>query len=117
MDELTPRVKLWLEKDGQLVFSEYRARLLRLIKETGSLAEAAQAMSLSYRRAWGKLREIETNLGEPLVHSARGGGGGGRSGLTARGERMLMEFEALAEKTRQAAGAERDSTQDERERR
>ena len=60
---MEPRAKVWVEKDGKLVLSDYRVRLLRLIDETGSLADAAKAMGLSYRRAWGKVKEIERNLG------------------------------------------------------
>ena len=33
--------------------------LLRAIEETGSIARAAQAVSLSYRYAWGLLRDAE----------------------------------------------------------
>ena len=56
LTRMEPHSKLWLEKDGKLALSDYRVRLLRLIDETGSLSEAAAAMQLSYRRAWGKLR-------------------------------------------------------------
>ena len=90
---MRPRSKLWIEKDGKLALSDYRVRLLRLIDETGSLAEAAAAMQLSYRRAWGKLREIEQNLGVKLVETAVGGAGGGGSRLTAEGRRMIERFE------------------------
>jgi molybdate transport system regulatory protein len=88
-----PRVKLWVEKDGKLALSAYRVRLLRLIDETGSLAEAAERMGLSYRRAWGKLREIESNLGLKLVASEAGGAGGGGSRLTEDGRRLIEIFE------------------------
>lgn len=94
MRRLEARVKLWWEKDGKLVFSDYRAELLRAIRDTGSLAEAAGQLGLSYRRAWGKIREIEDNLGESLVESRRGGASGGRSRLTPLGESLLAEFEA-----------------------
>ena len=90
--DLEPRIKLWVEKDGLLVLSDYRAQLLRHIAETGSLAEAAERMGLSYRRAWGKIREIERNLGVELVHSEAGGAGGGGSRLTREGERLLALF-------------------------
>ncbi len=75
-------MKLWLEADGKLVMSDYRVRLLEAIAETGSLAKAAESMRLSYRRAWGKLKELEENLGYPLVESASGGESGGGSSLT-----------------------------------
>ena len=89
---LEPRIKLWVEKDGLLVLSDYRARLLQHIAETGSLAEAAQRMELSYRRAWGKIREIEQNLGVRLVQSEVGGAGGGGSRLTRDGERLVALY-------------------------
>jgi len=89
---LEPRIKLWVEKDGRLVLSDYRVRLLRNIAETGSLAEAAQRLGLSYRRAWGKVREMERNLGLELVHSEVGGAGGGSSRLTPQGERLVALY-------------------------
>jgi molybdate transport system regulatory protein len=93
MGRMQPRAKLWVEKDGRIVLSDYRVRLLRHIDETGSLAEAAARMQLSYRRAWGKVREIEENLGVKLVESAAGGAGGGGSRLTAEGRRLVDLYE------------------------
>lgn len=89
---LEPRIKLWVEKNGRLALSDYRVQLLRHIDETGSLAEAAQRMSLSYRRAWGKVREMEANLGVRLVRSEVGGPGGGGSRLTPEGERLVALY-------------------------
>ena len=90
---MEPRSKFWIEKDGKLALSDYRVRLLRLIDETGSLSEAAVAMQLSYRRAWGKLREIEQNLGVKLVETSIGGSGGGGSRLTPEGKRFVEQFD------------------------
>jgi len=90
---MEPRAKLWVEEDGKLVLSDYRVRLLALIEETGSLADAAERMHLSYRRAWGKVREIEQNLGIKLVESAAGGAGGGGSSLTDAGRRLVQLYE------------------------
>ncbi|MGH2610561.1 MAG: winged helix-turn-helix domain-containing protein, partial [Tepidiformaceae bacterium] len=89
MDDLSPRAKLWLEQDGKLVMSDYRVRILEIIADTGSLAKAASEMKLSYRRAWGKVKEMEENLGFPLVHSEVGGAGGGHTTLTPEGERLV----------------------------
>lgn len=90
---MEPRSKLWIEKDGKIVLSDYRVRLLRLVDEAGSLAEAAQRMGLSYRRAWGKVKEIEENLGMALVESTAGGAKGGGSRLTAEGRRLVERYE------------------------
>ncbi|MCC6381066.1 MAG: LysR family transcriptional regulator [Dehalococcoidia bacterium] len=92
MEDFVPRQKLWLERDGRLVMSDYRVRLLELVAETGSLAQAATVMGLSYRRAWGKLKEIEANIGLELVHSAVGGAGGGHTGLTPAGHALVAAY-------------------------
>ena len=89
---MEPKVKLWIEKAGLLALSDYRVRLLQHVADTGSLAQAAERMELSYRRAWGKIKEMERNLGERLVQSEVGGVGGGRTRLTPRGERLLAQY-------------------------
>lgn len=89
---MEPKVKVWIEKSGLLVLSDYRVQLLQHVADTGSLARAAERMGLSYRRAWGKIKEIERNLGEPLVESEPGGLGGGRTRLTLRAERLLAQY-------------------------
>jgi molybdate transport system regulatory protein len=89
---MEPRVKLWLERNGRIVMSEYRLRLLALVAETGSLAEAAEQMGLSYRRAWGKIKELERNLDLSLVESAVGGVGGGHTTITSEGRDLLRRF-------------------------
>jgi molybdate transport system regulatory protein len=105
-EALAPRIKLWVEKDGLLVLSDYRVRLLRHVAETGSLAEAAQRMGLSYRRAWGKVREIEHNLGRTLVRSEVGGAGGGGSRLTREGQRLVALYERLRQRMEADLGKE-----------
>ena len=104
--DLEPRLKLWVEKDGLLVLSDYRVALLQHVAETGSLAEAAERMGLSYRRAWGKIREIERNLGLALVQSAAGGAGGGGSTLTPDGERLVRLYQRVRRRMERDLGRE-----------
>jgi molybdate transport system regulatory protein len=92
---MQPRLKLWVEKDGLLVFSDYRAELLDHIAKTGSISGGAERMGLSYRRAWGKIKEIEHNLGVRLVRSEVGGLGGGQTKLTPQGEELLARYRAF----------------------
>jgi molybdate transport system regulatory protein len=90
---LEPRLKLWLERDGKTVLGDFRVDLLRAIGETRSLTEAAQRLGLSYRRAWGKVREMEGNLGASLVHSEKGGRTRGHSELTPQAEALVRQYE------------------------
>jgi len=61
------RLHMWLEtKDGMLL-GLGRIQLLELVEELGSLNKAASSMGMSYRAAWGRMKQTETVLGAPLV--------------------------------------------------
>jgi 8-oxo-dGTP diphosphatase len=85
-------IKMWLVKDGKFVISGGRADLLRRIKETKSISEAAKEMGMSYRHAWGILHRIAENAGGDIVTSSRGGKKGGETSLTPLGEDILREY-------------------------
>ena len=82
-----------LRFDKKSLMGAGRARLLREIKSTSSLATAAKNMGMSYRHAWGIIQHMEEICGEKLVKSKRGGSGFGETQLTSAGERFLSEFE------------------------
>lgn len=88
----TVRLHLWLEEDGEMVFGMGRAMLLMAIDEHGSLKKAAEALGMSYRAAWGKLKQTETALGLRLVEKA----GSNREGyrLTPVGRETMDRFRA-----------------------
>ncbi|QJT11338.1 ModE family transcriptional regulator [Oceanidesulfovibrio marinus] len=73
-----------------MLFGSGRAQLLLKIREYGSLKKAAEAMGISYRAAWGKLKKTEEVLGEPLVEKY----GGNRAGysLSPLGERLMAAY-------------------------
>ncbi|MBV8629115.1 MAG: LysR family transcriptional regulator, partial [Paraburkholderia sp.] len=68
--------------------------LLALVAEEGSIAQAAQRKGLSYRHAWGVLREVEERLGGALIAKARGRG----SVLSELGESVLRSQRLCAER-------------------
>ena len=90
------KLRIWLERDGRFIISEGRAELIRKVKETGSLSEAAKQMGMSYRHAWGILHRISQNAGGEIVRSVRGGKAGGVSVLTPFGEDILREYDNKA---------------------
>jgi 8-oxo-dGTP diphosphatase len=101
-------VRLHLEtEDGRPLVGKGRAQLLRLVGSTGSITAAARSMGMSYRNAWGVLREVSGTAGGPVVVSERGGSRGGRTRLTALGRGLLEEYaraeEALEEEVRRGA--------------
>jgi 8-oxo-dGTP diphosphatase len=87
------RAKSWLEKNGRFLAGEGRAGLLRRVDETGSISETAKAMGMSYRHAWGTLRDISTAAGKQVIRSTRGGADGGSTELTKTGREVLAAYE------------------------
>lgn len=61
------RLHMWLETGDGMMLGLGRIQLLELVEELGSLNKAASAMGMSYRAAWGRMKQTETVLGEPLV--------------------------------------------------
>ena len=59
--------KIWLEKEGRVIFGPGRIELLRAIDAFGNLSAAARKLNMSYRAAWGRLRASEKRLGMRLV--------------------------------------------------
>ncbi len=84
---------LWLQGEEGLMLGKGRATLLRQIEETGSIAEAARQMEMSYRRAWGMVKAMNEAAANPLVEKSTGGKKGGGARLTAEGKKLLGSFE------------------------
>jgi molybdate transport system regulatory protein len=89
------RSKIWLEVDGEPLLGEGRARLLRAIREQGSLNAAAGALGLSYRKAWSQLRQMEQSAPFSLVERVKGGRGGGSTQLTSEAEELLERYASV----------------------
>lgn len=90
--EVEPRSKLWIEKNGEVVLSDWRVALLEAIGRTGSLAKAAEEMGVPYRSAWQKVKESEERLGIRLVETQSGGAEGGGSLLTDAARDLLRRY-------------------------
>jgi molybdate transport system regulatory protein len=88
------RYKPWLEHQGKAILGEGRAKLLRAIRDSSSIRNAAKMLSIPYRSAWEHIRKIEEAIGATVVKTHRGGAkGGGGARLTEEGERVLREYE------------------------
>ncbi len=72
-----------------------KAELLDHLQQTGSIAEAAKRMRMSYMRAWTLIKTMERCFKQPLVTTARGGTERGGAALTETGERVLSLYHQL----------------------
>lgn len=97
LEDLEPRSKLWIERGGKVVLSEWRITLLEAIDRTGSLAKAAEEMGVPYRSAWQRLKESEERLGVRLVDAQSGGADGGGSVLTEAARDLVHRYRRFSE--------------------
>jgi molybdate transport system regulatory protein len=90
-----PRVKVWLEIDGNYVFGRGISDILKAVADRGSIKEAANSVGKSYRHVWAKIKETEQAIGAALVRTRVGGHDARRSELTDLGCDLVRDFDAM----------------------
>jgi len=85
------RVHLWMESGGETLLGLGRAQLLERIEELGSLKKAAESLGMSYRAAWGKIKQSEKTLGFQLIN---------KEGCNKCGYRLTVFGKCLADSYR-----------------
>lgn len=94
------RLNLRLTFPGGVPLSHGKAELMELIRETGSIRQAAARMDMSYRRAWLLVDELNHMFREPAIGTKQGGKSGGGAVLTEFGEELLRRFRAMEKRTK-----------------
>ncbi len=101
MAKLTLRVEFGPER----AIGPGKARLLELIRDTGSISAAGRAMGMSYRRAWLLIDNLNRCFREPVVATQLGGRSGGGATLTALGEAVVAHYRAMESEAEAAVAA------------
>ena len=84
MENITINGHIWFQTASGLRIGEGRAKLLEEIENSGSISEAARKLEIPYRRAWGMIKDMNTNAKER-----------GRSILTEEGKRIVALFKKI----------------------
>lgn len=87
--------RMTLDTDGGASLGETRVRLLEAIAAHGSISQAAKAVPLSYKAAWGAVDTLNNLSPQPLVERVAGGRQGGGTRLTDYGRRVVAMYRAL----------------------
>lgn len=92
------RYQLRLEdKYDKVILNAEGFNLLITISKLNSIVAAAEAMNISYRKAWGIINKVEKTIGFPLVIKHRGGIDGGRTELSTEGKELIDGYMELSE--------------------
>lgn len=79
-----------------------KVQLLEAIQDTGSIAAAGRAMSMSYKRAWHLVDTMNRCFNTPLVEASKGGAHGGGAQLTPRALEVIALYRQLENRARDA---------------
>jgi molybdate transport system regulatory protein len=83
-----------------------KIRLLEAIRNTGSISKAGRSLSMSYRRAWLLVDDMNHCFREPVVVTQPGGARGGGAALTPFGTKLIENYRAIESGAAAAARAQ-----------
>ena len=89
------RSRLRVERGKEIALGPGKVELLKHIANTGSIAEAAERMGMSYMRAWKLVKTMEACFRQPLVEARRGGSARGGATLTKTGTEVLKLYREM----------------------
>lgn len=99
---LDTEILLTIKLQQQLFVDPKRIRLLKEIRDCGSINQAAKNAKVSYKSAWDHLEAMNAISPKPLLERNTGGKNGGGTVLTSYAERLLQLYDLL-EQTQEKA--------------
>jgi molybdate transport system regulatory protein len=102
----TPAISVRIDLGEDRRLGPGKARLLELIRDTGSISAAGRALGMSYRRAWLLTDELNNLFGKALVEARHGGARGGGARLTETGAIALEAYRRIEAAAQAALGLE-----------
>ncbi|MEE9350404.1 MAG: molybdenum transporter [Flavobacteriaceae bacterium] len=88
--------RFWITHNNEPFLGKGRVALLLKIEELGSLKKAAEALKMSYRKAYYAVSHMNKTSADPVVLIKRGGAKGGSSTVTPHGLQLIKRFQKLA---------------------
>jgi len=93
-----------VQRGAEIALGPGKVDLLEAIERAGSISGAAQALGMSYRRAWTLVSTMNGCFAEPLVATAAERRSGAR--LTAQGRLVLRLYRRIEAESLRAARAD-----------
>lgn len=89
------RFRLWIDQGELPYLGIGRIVLLENIMKYGSITKGAEAINMSYRKAWQLVEDMNKLSDKPLVVKRLGGKEGGGAIVTKEGKQIIKEFYKL----------------------
>ncbi len=92
------RSRVWVFDEDIPFLGIGRIQLLENIEACGSITKGAEAMSMSYRKAWQLVENMNQVSPKPLVEKQMGGEKGGGATITSAGKTVIKKYHLLQKK-------------------
>lgn len=89
------RFRVWVDKGDLPYLGIGKIVLLEKIMKYGSITKGAEAINMSYRKAWQLVEDMNKLSDKPLVEKRLGGKEGGGARVTEEGKRIIKMFYKL----------------------
>ncbi len=89
------RFRIWIDKGELPYLGIGRIVLLENIIQYGSITKGAEAINMSYRKAWQLVEDMNRLSDRPLVEKRLGGKEGGGAVVTEEGREVIRKFYLL----------------------
>ena len=86
--------QLLLNDDGKIIMGTGRMKILESIDRTGSINKTANALKMSYKTVWSKIKSTENNFWKTVVLSDKQKG----TTLTDDGRQLLEKYRQLKQR-------------------
>lgn len=96
-----PECRIMISSKEERYFGIGTYALLKKIKETKSVKEAAYELEMSYSKAWKILNQMEKYLKFEVLDRKQGGISGGNTELTQQGKKYMNSYEQILLDTKQ----------------
>jgi molybdate transport repressor ModE-like protein len=101
------KTKNWIEnRDEELVLSKGKIDILERIDALGSIAKAAKAMGMSYKKAWSHIKILQQNLDDEILITQKGAGRDSGTRLTPIAREFIANYREMQRRIETYADAQ-----------
>jgi len=94
-NDINVRFRMWIDVKNSPYLGLGRIILLENIIKHGSITKGAEAINMSYRKAWQLIEDMNKLSRKPLVIKKIGGKHGGGAEVTNEGKKTIHNFYKL----------------------
>jgi molybdate transport system regulatory protein len=93
--EIQIKARVIVQLDGENLLGPGRVRLMEKIQSTGSIAEAAREMGISYRKALRLINCINDQFENDVILTWKGGTDYGGAKLSESGQKLIDQYREM----------------------